>query len=86
MPAWYDPVTKESRISIEGLILTIPDYMTISDVVYFIQEHQIKAATRLMQEVTQGQTEQQSPLEKAMTHYKDRGWFRSNNDDNMQAD
>jgi hypothetical protein len=81
VPAWYDQATKECKISIEGLILTIPDYMTISDVVYFIEEHQLKGAQRLMQEVTYGQSDQESPLEKAMSHYKERGWFRSNDDD-----
>lgn len=72
---WYDPVAKELRFPIEGQILTIPDYMTISDIVYFIQEKQMQAAQRLIQQVTLGQTEQQTPLEKAMSHYKERGWF-----------
>lgn len=77
MPAWYDPSAKEIRFPIEGQILTIPDYMTISDIVYFIQEKQMQAAQRLIQQVTLGQTEQQTPLEKAMSHYKERGWFRN---------
>jgi hypothetical protein len=80
VPAWYDPNTKETRLAIEGQVLTIPDYMTISDIVYFVQEKENQAAQRLIQQVTYGMTDQQTPLEKAMSHYKERGWFAQHDD------
>lgn len=44
----YDADQKQIKLSLGGLQLNIPTYMLISDIEYYIQEHQIKAAIEFM--------------------------------------
>lgn len=80
MPAYYDAIAKETIFIFEGQRLTIPDYMTIEDIAYFIEEKELKSAQSFMQRATYD-SEQESPLEKARSHYKQLGWFKDNKDD-----
>jgi DNA polymerase elongation subunit (family B) len=79
MGAYYDKLTKETIVIIDNQRLTVPDYMTLADAAYYIEEQQLKAAQRIMNEATY-KTEQESPLDKARKHYKDLGWFNDGGD------
>lgn len=72
---YYDTHAQEVVYIIDNQRLTIPDYMLISDIEYFITDRIYNSTLRQMQEVSIG-TEQKSPLEKAKEHYKQLGWFR----------
>lgn len=71
---YFSPQTMETIVIIDDQRLTIPDYMTINDIEYFINEKQIQSTWRVINEATYN-TEQISPLDKAKQHYKDLGWF-----------
>lgn len=79
MGVYYDKLTKETIVIVDNQHLTVPDYMTLADADYYIEEQQLKAAQRIMNEAT-FKTEQESPFDKARKHYKDLGWFNDGGD------
>lgn len=81
MLAYYDTNTLETIVVIDELRLTIPDYMRISDIVSFIEDKLFNSAMRALNEATYD-NEQESPLDKAMAHYKNLGWFRDETQSN----
>lgn len=79
MAAYYDSTTKETVYLVDGQRLTIPDYMTIEDIAYFIGNKQLQSTLAFLQQSTYN-TPQESPLETARSHYKNLGWFKDTKD------
>ena len=69
---------KQLICSIGGTFLTLPDYMLLSDIEYFINE---KITGLFMQSLNMMQAKQeiekQTPIQKAIKHYEDLGWDMS---------
>lgn len=72
---YYDLNSKETIVILDNQRLTIPDYMKISDIQYFIADKEYQSLIRTINE-TSYKTEQESPLDRAKAHYKELGWFK----------
>ncbi len=74
----YDRENKQTLVTVGASQYTIPDYMMISDIEYYINDK----LTKLLQDslnmvVAQNDYEvakNNDPLEKAKAHYKELGW------------
>lgn len=77
MNCYFDGDTREVILIMDNCRLTLPDYMKISDIEAFVTDKQYQSAIRAIQMHTYPKG-QESPMERAMDHYKQRGWFRDN--------
>lgn len=72
----YDKANKQLVCSLGGQFLTIPDYMTIQDVEYYIADkvYSLMQASMQYMAIQSELVDKRSPLEKARAHYKELGW------------
>ena len=78
MTCYFDGDTREVIILMNNQRLTIPEYMTIADIQAFVTDKQYQGAMMAIQMHSYPENTS-SPMDKAMDHYKERGWFRSDN-------
>lgn len=77
MNCYFDGDTREVIVLMNNQRLTIPEYMTIQDISTFLTDKEYAAAMMAVQLHSYPQN-QESPMDKAVDHYKQRGWFHDN--------
>lgn len=71
----YDKDNEQILCSIGNQHLTIPDYMTIKDIQYFLNEKIVSSVMSSLNFVqAKAEAENNQPLDKALEHYKQLGW------------